>query len=91
VIHLGDEVAQRESERTREAHRDAVARGHGEVAIGHRQARRVAAPHRRGHFFARGAGQAGGAETNQVNQAFDAVKHSGLPRTRSSHVLGTSI
>ena len=44
MIHLRDEVAQRNADRPRQPHGLPVARGHGEVSIGGAQRRRVAAP-----------------------------------------------
>ncbi len=42
VVHLRDEVAQRNANRPRQPHGPAVARGHGEVSIGRAQRCRVA-------------------------------------------------
>ena len=53
VIHLRDEVAQRDADRPRQPHGLPVAGGHGEVAIGGTKRRRVAAPDRGDHLVCR--------------------------------------
>jgi hypothetical protein len=75
VVHLGDEVAQRQPNRPGQPHRPAIACNRREVAIGRRQPRRIAAANRRDHLGFGGTRQPGESRTDQIDDAINTVQH----------------
>jgi hypothetical protein len=80
VIHLRYEVAQRQTDRTRQAHGHLVSTDTGEMPVGCRQRRDVAAAYGIADRSLRHPAQTRRTQTNQIDDSIDTFEHHGLRR-----------
>ena len=79
MIHLRDEVAERDPDRPRQPHGLPVARGDREVAVGGTERRGVAPPDRGDDVVCGGAVQRGRVRAGQINQPINTFEHERFP------------